>query len=266
LDNRPETARGYIWTGQHLPINQDFTVYTPPLWSPDGKEILFYGIPRSEPNKPANWWIAPLAPGQARLVQLPGVEQNRSASSVRAWVRTADDREWILYSTSKRQNWKLWRIGVSPRRSIDETPEIIASGNGRLGPFGSASRDGKLAHTISSVSVSIYQISMSDRGQKLDPTLQLPLPEAGLHTSPSVSRDGKWMAYVTNTPGKPVVVVLRNLTTGAPIGVQQKLMRHANVSTTMNIYGSAALAAKKAANSKVVQMVLPSTAQKKEAV
>ena len=54
--------------------------------------------------------------------------------------------------------------------------------------------------------------------------------------------------------------------TGAPIGVQQKLMRHANVSTTMNIYGSAALAAKKAANSKVVQMVLPSTAQKKEAV
>jgi len=43
-------------------------------------------------------------------------------------------------------------------------------------------------------------------------------------------------------------------------------MRHANVSTTMNIYGSAALAAKKAANSKVVQMVLPSTAQKKEAV
>jgi integrase len=54
--------------------------------------------------------------------------------------------------------------------------------------------------------------------------------------------------------------------TGAPIGVQQKLMRHANVSTTMNIYGSAALAAKKAANSKVVQMVLPSTAQKKKAV
>jgi eukaryotic-like serine/threonine-protein kinase len=149
------------------------------------------------------------------LVQLPEVEQNRSASSVRAWVRTADDREWILYSTSKRQNWKLWRIGVSPRRSIDETPEIIASGNGRLGPFGSASRDGKLAYTISSVSVSIYQISMSDRGQKLDPTLQLPLPEAGLHNSPSVSRDGKWMAYVTNTPGKPDVVVLRNLTTGA---------------------------------------------------
>jgi integrase len=44
--------------------------------------------------------------------------------------------------------------------------------------------------------------------------------------------------------------------TGAPIGVQQKLMRHANVSTTMNVYGNASLRAKQEANSKVVQMVI----------
>jgi integrase len=44
--------------------------------------------------------------------------------------------------------------------------------------------------------------------------------------------------------------------TGAPIGVQQKLMRHANVATTMNVYGSATLRAKQRANSKVVQMVM----------
>jgi integrase len=45
--------------------------------------------------------------------------------------------------------------------------------------------------------------------------------------------------------------------TGAPIGVQQKLMRHSNVATTMNIYGNATLKAKQKANSKVVQMVIP---------
>lgn len=44
--------------------------------------------------------------------------------------------------------------------------------------------------------------------------------------------------------------------TGAPVGVQQKLMRHANVSTTMNVYGKAALKAKAQANSKVVEMVM----------
>ena len=44
--------------------------------------------------------------------------------------------------------------------------------------------------------------------------------------------------------------------TGAPIGVQQKLMRHSNVATTMNVYGNSTLQAKKEANSKVVQMVM----------
>jgi integrase len=44
--------------------------------------------------------------------------------------------------------------------------------------------------------------------------------------------------------------------TGAPVGVQQKLMRHANVSTTMNVYGNSSLRAKQEANSKVVQMVM----------
>jgi integrase len=45
---------------------------------------------------------------------------------------------------------------------------------------------------------------------------------------------------------------------GAPVGVQQKLMRHAQVSTTMNTYGNAQMQSKRTANTKVVQMVLPS--------
>ena len=44
--------------------------------------------------------------------------------------------------------------------------------------------------------------------------------------------------------------------TGAPLGVQQKLMRHANISTTMNVYGGAFMEAKRRANTSVVQRVL----------
>jgi integrase len=53
--------------------------------------------------------------------------------------------------------------------------------------------------------------------------------------------------------------------TGAPVGVQQKLMRHSNVATTMNVYGSASLRAKQLANSKVVQMVIAQEPQAKTA-
>ena len=37
---------------------------------------------------------------------------------------------------------------------------------------------------------------------------------------------------------------------GAPVGVQQKLMRHAQVSTTMNTYGNAQTNSKRQANTR----------------
>ena len=52
--------------------------------------------------------------------------------------------------------------------------------------------------------------------------------------------------------------------TGAPIGIQKELMRHASIQTTMNIYGKAISDSKRSANSKVVQMVLkPSKSEEK---
>ena len=43
---------------------------------------------------------------------------------------------------------------------------------------------------------------------------------------------------------------------GAPLKVQQELMRHAGIMTTMNVYGKAMPSIKREANSKVVSMAL----------
>ena len=43
---------------------------------------------------------------------------------------------------------------------------------------------------------------------------------------------------------------------GAPMKVQQELMRHASIQTTMNVYGQAITSSKREANGKVVEMVL----------
>ncbi len=50
--------------------------------------------------------------------------------------------------------------------------------------------------------------------------------------------------------------------TGAPIGVQRELMRHASVETTMNVYGRAMTDSKRNANSNVVEMILKPAAAK----
>src|SRR4029077_14045795 len=44
---------------------------------------------------------------------------------------------------------------------------------------------------------------------------------------------------------------------GTPLGVQQRLMRHADIKTTMNTYGSAFVKNKRRANSRVAPLVLP---------
>jgi integrase len=44
--------------------------------------------------------------------------------------------------------------------------------------------------------------------------------------------------------------------TGAPVGVQQKLMRHAHVSTTMDQYGNFSALAKRKANRPIVHRLL----------
>ena len=48
--------------------------------------------------------------------------------------------------------------------------------------------------------------------------------------------------------------------TGAPVGVQQKLMRHAHISTTMDQYGNASMEAKRKANRPLVQRLLKRSA------
>jgi integrase len=44
---------------------------------------------------------------------------------------------------------------------------------------------------------------------------------------------------------------------GTPVGVQQKLMLHADIRATMNIYGDAMTADMRQAHEKIVQMALP---------
>ena len=198
-----------------LPLNQDFYLNGTPVWAPDGIEILFYGVRIRQPDGPAAWWVVPLAGGQPRLVHLAGVEQNhRPDRAVRVWVRSADNREWIIYSTSTLENWKLWRAAVSSGGAIDQTPELLASGAGTLGPGGSVSADGKLAYNLWSSNSAIYQISIGDHEQKLGPSVQLPLLDAGSYTYPSVSRDGRWMAYNSFNIGKPDTILLRDLSAG----------------------------------------------------
>ena len=198
-----------------LPLNRNFHVYASALWSPSGNEILFYGFQSGRPNEPAHWWVVPLASSHARVVTLPGIENNYLQSiAIRAWVRTSYHREWIVYSTCDLENWKLWRASVGAEGMIGQSVELLASGTGTLNYGGSVSEDGKLLYSTASLRAAIFQIPITERGQKLGSSAQIPLPDGGTYISPAIARDGRRMAYVAASHGKRSAVMLRDLTTG----------------------------------------------------
>jgi DNA-binding winged helix-turn-helix (wHTH) protein/Tol biopolymer transport system component len=196
-----------------LRLNQNFLVHGPALLSPDGDQIIFNGVSKRESDRQDRLWIASVAASEASLLRLPGTEQD-DAGELGAWVRGKDGRQWIIYSLSRGELWKVLRVGISPRGQIRGEPEQLSSGTGHLGSGFSVSQDGKLIYTLLSITNSIYEIPTDIRGEKTGPTLQLPLPE-GSSRSPSVSRDGKWMAYNSFISGKSNLIRLRDLASGA---------------------------------------------------
>jgi Tol biopolymer transport system component len=198
-----------------LDFNRDFRLDGPPRWSPSGNEIYFYGVRKREAEERSAWWIVPLNGGDPRRLRLPGVEEgHENLVAVRTWVRTKDAREWIIYSVSNGDAWKLLRVEILAGGQIVEKPEQLTSGTGELADA-AFSEDGKLAYAVTTFSQSIYEIPTSERGQKLGPTLQLSLSGAGDERSPAVSRDGRWLAYDATRPGIPNTVLLRDLKSGA---------------------------------------------------
>jgi hypothetical protein len=73
--------------------------------------------------------------------------------------------------------------------------------------------------------------------------------------------NNRFLVYSSLLPfQKQPVLAYRSFldSTNAPMGVQKELMRHASISTTMNVYGRAMSDGKRLANSNVVGMVLGS--------
>lgn len=214
-NNRPFTVSVEGGTPVALPLAEEFRVHSDPHWSPTGNEIIFYGANGQQATEPDRWWIAPLKGGKPRLANLPGLEADRTGfPAVRAWTRTRDGRDWIVYSVSTEDTWKLFRVESSRNGEVGKRPQELASGAGVLAPGGAFAEDGKLAYSTLNFGGSIFEVPINERGQKQGPTVQLSFSEEGSYSAPSVSRDGRWLLYGAYLLGKPRAMMLRDLRTG----------------------------------------------------
>jgi DNA-binding winged helix-turn-helix (wHTH) protein len=222
-----------------LDLNREYLVHGPPIWSPDGDHILFYGVRKQETGAPEGWWTAPLPAGELRPLPLPDMEKvvDDKEIAARAWLRKKDGSEWIVYTAQGAGVWKMFRIQVSGQGEIKGAAEQITFGVGEIGYSVSVADDGKVAYPTFASRQTTFAIPIDSRGQKSGPASEVPLTPGTDSYSPSISRDGRWLAYVEDTPGKSNNVVLTDLKSGENHTVDEA-NRRSNYSVSIASDGS----------------------------
>lgn len=184
-----------IWTvaasgvGDPVPVTDDAAVDWNPVWSPDGRQLLFL----SNRGGSVNLWRVAL--GQSGDVQ--GEPEPILASENTQHVCLARDGRGLIYTQVNRSE-NLWQVGFDPvTGKIKDTPTPLTQGLKRYGMFALAPDEQTFAY------VGLGEPQMDLFVSKIDGTLLRRLTDDSAHDNvPRWSADGEQIAFVSDRSGK----------------------------------------------------------------
>jgi Tol biopolymer transport system component len=181
-----------------------------PIWSPDGKRLLFQGTKRGPPQL-LDWWLVPLDGGE--IVQTGAIpalrQQGLSAIETGGWLA---DGNRIVFSARMRDSTNLWQIALDPSTGkATEAAQRVTSGTGletQPGtlPGGAGSR---LVFSSLRESHEIWGLP----GDADQARVTGPMKRYAEGVLPALSADGHTMAFVSSRSGDSQVW-LTDLLTG----------------------------------------------------
>jgi Tol biopolymer transport system component len=181
-----------------------------PVWSPDGKQLLFAGtVEPSVHGRPVtyDWWVLPVEGGKAdRLetnesfeqVRVPFSEIQGGLKQPHAWLQ---DGNWIVFSGAVGDGaTNLWRVRISPEdaRVLGE-PQRLTAGTGESDP--SVSRDGRIAFVTSTTDRDIWSLPIDANRAEVQGELERVVLGLSDDACTSISGDGRKLAYTSDRSG-----------------------------------------------------------------
>ena len=188
-----------------------------PVWSPDGKRLLFVGNtdPTGSIAATADWWS--VAVGAGKAVKSGAAEAFRKVG-LRFLFASPVPAAWlganrILFSSSSGDSENLWEAAISPDQwRISSPPRRLTGGTRESQP--SVAATGRIAFSTAGTNTSIWSLPIQANEGKPTGELQHVTGGAATDQFPTISTDGKIMVYVTNRSGIRVVWI-RDLTSGS---------------------------------------------------
>jgi serine/threonine protein kinase/Tol biopolymer transport system component len=210
--------------GPAHPIQAGFANARFPVWSPDGKSILFEGYmrPDYDPETDKDWWLAPLDDGAAtRTGLLPHFKSQRitADSGPAAWLPNNE----ILFAGRLDDVASAWTAKVSAGTAkIVDTPKRLTFGtNIDRHPAAGVDSSGEVRIVFSSMSrkIDLWAVALDGNTGKLTGELQRITHGDGSSADQlSMSLDGRRIAYSSDRDGKQRPWV-RDMKTGKEVAV-----------------------------------------------
>ncbi len=210
---------GSISGGPPRQFHPEFSSAAWPVWSPDGKHILFLGLrePAPIPQEFVDWWVASLDSGPPVATgALPALHRQGFTGAPPIAAEWLADGSRILFSGVLGDSTNLWQVSIDPATwQITGPAQRLTSGAGlELHPSAVAGiapgnrtspRKGspitRVAFASLTASVNIWALPLDANQAKVTGELQQLTRGASGDFIPAVSADGASIAFVSNRSG-----------------------------------------------------------------
>jgi len=209
--------------GQPRRIEVDMGAALYPIWVPDGQHILFAGKGGHGQGQrlPVDWYIAAVSGGPAYTIGAAAAFRERKMSDP-LWryfpvpICFVPDGEQVIFTALSGDSTNLWELPVSlANRRVAGEPRRLTSGTG-LETHPSFSGDAKrrtFVYSSLAVNADIWSLPIEEETGRVLGEPDRVTQELSHEVFPSLSADGKKVAFNSSRPGSWQVVV-RDLETG----------------------------------------------------
>ena len=215
IDNfSPGAARIYVVPSSGASPRQlgaDFPFARNPIWTPDGKRLLFLGS-REVTWEDIDWWVAPLDGGAA--VRTRAYAAFRPAGMLTGYAPSITPSQWdgehVIFPAQQGDVTNLWRIRISPGEwHVMGAPEKVTFGAGlETQPSLEARSRGGVRVVFSSLTSRTHVWSLPLDASQAKPVGDLKqLSNSDDDRQPSISADGGTLVFCSNRTGNSDVWV-----------------------------------------------------------